>query len=50
MYIHFFNSILMRPPHLYERGYAYGVTNHSNFIYPCPHIAKFTVLKPPIMS
>ena len=24
MYIHFFNSTLMRPPHFYERGYAYA--------------------------
>ena len=26
------------------------VTNHRNFIYPYPLIAKFTVLKPPIIS
>ena len=26
------------------------VTNHRNFIYPCPLIAKFTVLKQPIIS
>ena len=29
MYINFFNSILMRPPHFYERGYAYVLP------YPC---------------
>ena len=24
MYIYYLNSILMRPPHFYERGYAYA--------------------------
>ena len=32
MYIHFLNSILMRPLHFYERGYAYAMNGSSQLL------------------